>query len=161
MGRVLREEAERRERARTLCCFGEVTDFGAGHQRSFSLFPDSTKLSLPCLLLRAIALRVTWKHISRTTVAGCCDTSTKCSLCQQQEEYGNANLGTFFYLPKAQTGHCSFWVWQGRRMGGKPSTCLLPRTAASSVSLQVPPEDISNASRVSRGVKTPHLISKT
>lgn len=65
------------------------------------------------------------------------------------------------YLPKAQTGHCSFWVWQGRRMGGKPSTCLLPQTAASSVSVQVPPEDISNASRVSRGIKTPHLISKT
>lgn len=142
MGRVLREEAERRERAQTLCCFGEVTDFGAGHreplwswrhQRSFSLFPDGTKLSLPCLLLGAIALRVTWKHISRTTVAGCCDTSTKCSLCQQQEEYGNANLGTFFYLPKAQTGHCSFWVW-GARVNGRKAFYLPPSSDSSKLS---------------------------
>lgn len=76
-------------------------------QRSFSLFAVP-----PCLLLRAISLRVTWKHIPSAAAAGC-DTSTKCSLCQQQEEYGNANPGVFFYLPKVQTGHCSFWVWEG------------------------------------------------
>lgn len=80
------------------------------HQRSFSLFAVSTELSPPCLLLRVISLRVTWKHISSATVAGCCDTSTKCSLCQQQEEYGNTNPSIFFYLPEVQTGHCSFWV---------------------------------------------------
>lgn len=39
-----------------------------GHQRSFSLFPASAELCLPCLLLRAIALKMTWKQISSTTL---------------------------------------------------------------------------------------------
>lgn len=87
-----------------------------GTERHWSLeAPEEFQFicSPPHLLLRAISLRVTWKHIPSATVAGC-DTSTKRSLCQQQEEYGNANPGVFFYLPKVQTGRCSFWVWVGQ-----------------------------------------------
>lgn len=115
-------------------------DFGVGHREPlWSLeaaeeFQQSGQSSPPPrLLLSATSLRVTWKHISRATGAGFCDTSTKSSLCQQQEEYGNSNLGIFFYLPKVQTGHCSSG-FGGSRVNGRKAFHLCPSSDSSKLS---------------------------
>lgn len=174
MGRGLSEGAERRGKAQTLCCVSEVPTpilvWGTEshcdpwrHQRSFSPFVSQHKAQPP----PAFCLEpYPWGWPGNTFPVPLCWAVVTPALNNTVFVSSRKNRATqtrpfsfIFLKSKVVTAPSGFggseWT------GGKLFTCIFPQTAASSVRLQVPPEEISTASRVSRGVKTPHLISKT